>query len=244
MVYRANLVNHLINSLVWGLFLFIQVYLLTSKVSSIAGWDRPALLLLTGVYDLVIGIFYLLFSRGFRDIAEIILMGKLDLYLLKPLDSQFHLSLREVNLPGSVRCFLGILIISLLSFQYHLTFSFTALCLFIVSTIGSVIFLYSAWFLVLTLLIWAPRVENLVDLLYTLTGLGKYPREILKPFPTSILTFLILPTLLTVSIPTKILLNNTSLPEIIGFNLFGLILLILSRKFWKFGLKFYTGGSI
>jgi ABC-2 type transport system permease protein len=244
MVYRASLINHLINSVSWSIFLFVSVFFLTSKVSSIAGWDRAHLLLLAGVYNLIIGLFYVLFSRGLRDMSEIILMGKLDQYLLKPIDSQFHLSVREVNIPGSIRCIIGTIIIILVSAQANIYVSLLSFLMFLFSIAVTILFLYSIWFLVLTLLIWFPRLENLIDLLYAASGLGRYPREVLKPMQASPFAFLALPFFLTVSIPTKQLIGTATIQETCIFITLSVFLFLASRFFWKYALKSYTGSSI
>lgn len=243
-VYRANLLNHFINSLTWSGFIIIAIFFLTERLTSIAGWDRSHLLLLAGMYNLVMGLFYMLFSRSFRDLAPIIFYGKLDSYLLKPIDSQFHVSLREVNIPGLIRVGLGVIMVAVLGYQAGAHVTLVSLILFLLVTIASVVFLYASWFMILTLLIWFPRLDNLVDFLYSTSGLGKYPREVLKPFSGSVFIFLIVPFFLTVSVPTKQLLGEASPSEVIGFSLLALGLIVCSRFFWKFALRSYVGGSV
>lgn len=244
MVYRTNLLNHFINSLTWAGFLFVSVFFLTERVSSIAGWDRNHLLLLTSMYNLVIGLFYMIFSRGFRDLAEIIYMGKLDAYLLKPIDSQFHVSLREVNIPGGIRILIGAIFVGILLVNMHIRLELFPFLLFLVATIASVVFLYGSWFLILTLLIWFPRLENLNDFLYSTSGLGKYPREVLKPFSGTLFILPLLPFFLTVSIPTKQLLGEATGMEVGLFCLGAMVLFLGSRSFWRFALRSYAGGSV
>jgi len=244
LVYRANLVNHVINSVAWTFFLFMSVFLLTSQVPSIAGWDRSSLLILASMYNLVIGVFYVICTTGFRDMASVIFLGKLDMYLLKPIDSQFHVSLHAVNLPGLVRPLIGAVCIAILLAQNNLHPSAFSLFLFVASLIVTLVFLYSVWFLIMTLLIWFPRLENLVELIFGISGQGKNPREVLKPFGSSPLIFLILPFFLTVSVPAKQLLGKGNLIEIIIFGAVAIVLFILSQLFWKYALRSYVGGSV
>jgi ABC-2 type transport system permease protein len=244
MVYRANLLNHLLNSLTWAGFLFVSVSFLTARVSSIAGWDRNHLLLLTSMYNLVIGLFYMIFSRGFRDLAEIIYLGKLDMFLLKPLDSQFQVSLREVNIPGGIRVVIGIALVCYMLVRMGFSVSFVSLGLCLVAVIAAVILLYAMWFLILTLLIWFPRLENLNDFLYSTSGLGKYPREVLKPFGGMIFILPLVPFFLTVSIPTRQLLGELAGTELLYFCLLALGVFVAARLFWRFALRFYSGGSV
>ncbi|HSW89372.1 MAG TPA: ABC-2 family transporter protein [Patescibacteria group bacterium] len=242
--YRASLLNHVVNSLTWSGFLFISVLLLTNKVSSIAGWDRNALLLLAGMYNLVMGIYHSIFAKSLHGMAEIVLYGKLDAYLLKPFDSQFHLSLREVNIPGFLRCVIGIIMVAVLAPQNHIVLTVSTLVLFLLTLTISVVFLYSSWFSTLTLLIWFPRMDNLIDLMYGTSGLGRYPKEVIAPFHGTFMFFLLLPFFLVVSIPTKVLLDSANYLEIGLLSLLAVFFLFFSRYFWKFALRSYSGGSV
>ena len=224
--------------------MFMSVFLLTSQISSIAGWNRPSLLILASMYNLVIGVFYVICTTGFRDMASVIFLGKLDMYLLKPIDSQFHVSLHAVNLPGLVRPLIGAICIAVLLAQIDLHPSVISLFLFVVSLIVTLVFLYSVWFLIMTLLIWFPRLDNLVELIFGISGQGKNPRQVLKPFGGSPLIFLILPFFLTVSVPTEQLLGKGNILEVIIFGAIAVVLFLLSKLFWKFALRSYVGGSV
>src|SRR3972149_8688112 len=63
--YRSNFVNSVVSSTAWGVFSLVSIVLLTYRVQSVFGWTREEILLLTGVYSVVIGVFHTLFSRNF-----------------------------------------------------------------------------------------------------------------------------------------------------------------------------------
>ena len=102
--------------------------------------------------------------------------------------------------------------------------------------------LYSIWFIVCTLIIWFPRLSNLVDLLYNLNGLARFPPEMIYGLKNFFLLFLI-PFTLTIALPTKVLFNRVLNGEIILLTAISFVLFWLSRKFWKFALRYYTSAS-
>lgn len=240
--YRIHLYNGIVNSFVWGGFLFVSVILLTSKISSIVGWSRADLLVLAAMYNVVIGLFYMIFSRNFHDFSDIIHMGRLDMFLTKPVDSQFLLSFRTVNYAGLTRCLIGIALTSLLLVREGVRVGAGELLGAALATLAAVWLLYGIWFIVVTLLIWFSRLSNLVDLLYTSTGFGRYPAETLRSAP-QILIFLILPFFLTVSVPSKFLLGKGNVGELGILLVVAFLAVATSHLFWKFALRYYTGAS-
>src|SRR5438094_763144 len=108
--YRQTFFYSIFSSLLWSALTMTTMLLLTSKTSSVYGWSRNQLLLLTAIYNVFFGVFYFLFSHNFRQFARLIDMGELDSFLTKPLDSQFFISLREASFSSLSRSCLGIAI--------------------------------------------------------------------------------------------------------------------------------------
>jgi len=243
LVYRAAFIQGILTSIFWGVFLILSVFLLTTKISSIAGWDRMDLLVLASMYNVVVGLFYVLFSIGFHDLSTIIHTGKLDLYLLKPIDSQFLTSTLMVNFPNVIRCIAGVVTTGVLLHIMGVSVSLASILLCVAATAVSVLLFYSSWFILSTFLIWYSNLYNLIEILYMTTGFGRYPREVLNYVPL-LLTCIIIPFFLTVSIPTKILLGKGSLQELLLLCVLAFGSFIVSRVFWKFALRYYSGASI
>src|SRR3989338_5044991 len=155
LMYRANFVNSLISSLVWCVFSFVFIILLTSKTTVIHGWTRGELILLMALYNIIIGgIFHTLFSSNFHRFSNIIHFGQLDSFLLKPLDSQFLLSSQSINYTSLARIIIGIIVSIYISAQINLHVNIVNILMFIFLSIAGLILLYSIWFVVLTTTIW------------------------------------------------------------------------------------------
>ncbi|MEK7127289.1 MAG: ABC-2 family transporter protein, partial [Patescibacteria group bacterium] len=72
----------------------LMVNFIFSKVNEIAGWQKNELFLLMGTYYIVWGIFFGLFIQNLSRINKYVSRGELDLFLTKPVDSQFYTSTR------------------------------------------------------------------------------------------------------------------------------------------------------
>lgn len=240
--YKANFITSIISSVGWGVFSILFIILLTSKTSSIYGWSREEIILLTGFYNIIIGTFHVLFSRNFERFSDIIFFGQLDSLLLKPADSQFLLSFWFFNYIGLLRVIIGIIFSFYMLFQMHISFTIITIAIYVIFSAVGIILLYSLWYILLTLTIWFTRLSNVVDLLSQINGITRHPPEIFTRFKGFILIFL-LPLTLIVALPTKVFLNKLSFAEGAELILFALMLFFISRKFWKIALRFYTSAS-
>lgn len=241
-IYRGNFINSLIGSTIWGVFHFISIIMLTSKVSSVYGWTRNELIMLTASFSFLWGFFHLFFAINFEEMAEIINKGDLDQYLLKPLDSQFLLSLRRVSFSGFIRTIIGFIVLFYIISSKHLQVSIINIFAYLLLVGCGLVLIYSIWFLLATIIIWFPKLTNLVAFLFNISGISRYPSEIVKELNTFTFIFL-LPLVIFVSTPTKALLNRLLIGDIFELVFLMILLLLASRKFWKFALRYYTSAS-
>lgn len=240
--YRVAFINTFLVGIIWGCFLLVSAIFLTTKIDSIGGWSRIDLILLSAMYNVVMGSFYVLVAPNFHDIPEIIQYGRLDLFLARPMDAQFLLQWRTVNLGGLGRLTLGIIAVAIIMAKEGisptpLTILMASLCVLL-----SCLFLYGVWASASCFLFWQSRLTNIIDLLYTTTGFGRYPRETLFSLPF-LLAFVATPFFLTVSTPTRILRGAVHPQDIGVLFLATCASLLLSRVMWKLGLRGYTSAS-
>lgn len=240
--YRVNFINSLIGGVIWGIFTISSILLLTGNSRSIYGWSRTELLLFTGSHSIIIGVFHTIFSRNFQRFSEIIHLGQLDSILLKPVDSQFLLSLWIVNYVNITRSIMGFIFTLYIALHAHYTITLSGIFNYCILLCIGLLLLYSIWFIILTFIIWATSLSNLVDLLYTTSGMARFPTDMYKGIVPYVFLF-ILPITLVVTTPTKMLLHRALAGDFFLLLFFTILLFTVSRFFWKFALRFYTSAS-
>jgi ABC-2 type transport system permease protein len=241
-VYRVNFINNLLSSTVWGIFILVSMLLLTTRVPLAFGWTRAEMLVLTGMFTTTLGFFHGLFTRNFEQLSRIINSGRLDALLMKPIDSQFLVSMRTVNYAAIPRIIVGSLFSIYFLREQPVPVTMSSLLIFFVLIACGFLLLYSLWMLVVTLTMWFTRLSNLVDLMFSITGISRYPREMYQSVPSA-LFLMILPLTFIMISPTKMLLQKSSYVEAVGLIMMTGLFFFLSRKFWQFALKFYTSAS-
>ncbi len=241
-VYRANFMNNILGSSIWGVFSILSIILMMSKTPSLFGWSRDEIFLLTGVYSLFIGIFHTFFSRNFERLTSQVRLGLLDAVLTKPIDSQFAVSTSIVNFASLIRILTGAGFVWYVLAIAHIPVTPITMGLFLVFTVVGLLLLYSIWFMVATFIIWFPDLSNLIDFLYSYSNIGRYPREMYLQV-NKFLFFFVLPLTFFVVSPAKALIGNLNTFDVLGLCSIAVVFFSISRIFWKFALRHYTSAS-
>lgn len=240
-VYRMSFINNLISSLVWAGLTIVTTLLITNNTKTLFGWTKWEILLLTGTYTLIWGIFNIFLSKNVHEMPYLIDSGRLDKILMLPVDSQFMVGFTRMNPVASIRLIIGSIVIFASLQHLGIGISLFTLLSYIVLLIFSSVIVYSVWQIALTSLIWFEQLSNLIDLMYSVSGMMRYPSEMY----TNISQFIVVafPFLLVSVIPTRFLLNTVSTSTLLLFSSASFFLLSLSILFWRRALRSYTSAN-
>lgn len=242
LIYRSNFINNLLSSSVWAVFAFITIILLTGKTQTIGGWNRSELMLLTAIYSILIGLFHTFLTRNFERMPIVINKGLLDSVLLMPIDAQFVLTTRLMNFTSLIRVVAGLVFVAIILTSGHISINVIGIIGVLMLLLVGLLLLYTIWFLVLTFVIYNPQLSNLVDLMFTVSSFGKYPRGMFQVLPREF--FLAILPLTFVSVPSvQMLLGRMTPFEYVGLFGYCTVLFVVTRVFWLYSLRHYTSAS-
>lgn len=242
LAYRTSFINNIISSLGWGMFQIIWITLLTNKAKIAFGWKQDEMIFLAMGYIVSLGIFHFFFSRNFDAFSRIIDRGEFDSHLLKPLDTQFLISTMILSIANIIRTFVGIGLMIWWAIIHHYHVGIFELLNFSFLIGVGVMVMYSIWFIFITTLIWYPNLNNMVDFLYTINGLARYPSEMLR-MSGKLILYLFIPLSLVVATPIRVIIQKNLWPDELLLLGICALLFTISRKFWKYSLKYYTSAS-
>lgn len=239
--YRINFVLAVLNSLLnlggslFGLFLFYRTGYQPG------GWPWEAALVVLGIYTVMDGMYGTFLAPNLSRIVQLIQDGTLDFVLLKPMDSQFWLSARNLSLWGLPNVAFGLVMIGYAAVKLGVTAG--ALAHGLLFFIPGLLVLYSLWFILGTFSIWFVKIYNVTFVLRSILEAGKYPLDAYPAGFRFFFTFLI-PVAFLTTIPARAVTGGGLDPVLLGaaFAL-GVALLAVSRAFWRFALRFYTSAS-
>ena len=240
--YKTNILIDLITSilsLIGSIFL-LSIFFQNNGI--IGGWEFEQALIIQGIYTILNGITNTWFNPNLTEIVKHVREGTLDFVLLKPIDSQFFISLKKIAPSGFLEIMLGFVLL-LYCFkinQININISFLTLCL--ITMIFSICILYSLWFFISTTTIWFVKTWNATEVLRSFLYIGRFP---LNSFSLSIRIFfsVFIPIAFITTIPAEVFLGLSQIWKILLEFIIAAIFLFTSRKFWIFALRFYSSAS-
>jgi len=241
--YRLDaLFNFIFTSGIWALLNITSMYVIAIKAKTVFGWATGELVLLSCIYNVFIGVFGFLFARGFNEFSEIVDTGKLDLFLTKPLDAQLYLSIRTLGINYLLRTLIGIVLAMITISVYQLNVTWMRVPLFVVTSAIGVLLLYSILFGLNIFTVWAPRLDNINELFYSLRSLGRYPRDSFRQLG-EVGFVLLSPFVIILATPVKMLLGTATLYDFFELLIAAVVMFAITRLFWKYALRHYTSAS-
>jgi ABC-2 type transport system permease protein len=238
--YRVNFAIAAITSLgnlagsLFGLFLFYR------NGYTFEGWTWEEALVVLGIFTLLQGFSATFLAPNLNQIVQQVQLGTLDFVLLKPISSQFWLSTRSVSPWGFPDLLFGLILIGYAGGQ--LGVSPHAYLISIIPLAFGLLSLYSLWFVLGATSIWFVKVYNVTEVLRGLVEAGRFPMAAYPVAYRFFFTFIV-PVAFLTTIPAEALLNRTEPLWLVGAAGLAIVLLLVSRAFWQFALRFYTSAS-
>ena len=240
--YRANFFIQLLQSLVSLGTGLVVLSLLFQRTTEIAGWSRPELLIVMGVFTMIAGIVGFAIEPNMGRLIDDIQKGTLDFALTKPADTQLLVSVREFRVWKLADVVLGIGVLIWGAAQVNSTIQPSDLAGFIVTLTIGIVALYCFWLMLSAAAFWLVRVGEIQELFAGLYRSGQYPIAVYPGWLRFSLTFLV-PLAIAITIPAEALTSRLTAAQLLLSLGFVIVLTIGTRLFWRAGLRRYSGAS-
>jgi ABC-2 type transport system permease protein len=240
--YRVNFWLQLLQSAVALAVGLVGLALVFRHTSDLAGWSRPELLAVMGVHILIGGVIGALIQPNMLRLMEDVKEGTLDFALIKPVDAQALVSVREIRLWRLVDVAVGTVVLVVALAQLGERVEPLALLAFAVALACGAAMIYSFWLMLTSVAFWVVRVDEMINLFEGLYAAGRWPVGIYPGWLQGLLTFLV-PVAFAVTVPAEALTGR------LGAGSFALALalacglLLLARLVWRGGLRRDAGAS-
>lgn len=236
---RIALSIFLIGKLLRFFFFFGFIVFLLKGTKSLAGYNLTQTLLFFLTFNLIDTVSQFLFREVYR-FRPLIISGGFDLVLSKPISALF----RSLMGGADVIDLITIVPLTIATFfvAHLLNPSFLQSVFYILLLINGLIIAAAFHIFVLGLGIVSFEIDHTIMIYRDLFNLGRFPIDIYKEPLRSIITFLI-PIGMMVSFPAKAIMGLMNPIGILWSLAFGILILLLSFKFWNFALKKYSSAS-
>ena len=222
MTFRLNFLIECASSVTWtamNLGFYLLIFQHTNQIGADTGWGKWEFFAFLATTMIVNSIVQAFFMPNCEDVSELIRTGGLDFALLKPIDTQFLISLEKVDWSSLANFAAGVilLVVSLGVMTSRaadpLVLSPMTVALYVFYVLCGVAILYSLMISLSATSIWLGQNRSLYDFWFYITNFSRYPMEIYdgrwgRPLRWAF-TYLI-PVLIVVNVPAQIIARPVS----------------------------------
>ena len=240
--YRTNFLIQLLQSAVSVVTAIVVLKLVYSQTESLNGWSEAELLVVLGIQLLLGGVIRTTIQPNMHRLMEEVRDGKLDFALTKPEDSQVLVSIRDVQIWRAVDVIAGAAVLG-----YGLSGLDRAVTvgdglLFLALLVVGAVLIYCFWLVIATLAFWIVNVWSIMELFDGLWQTGRFPVSIYPIWLRLGVTFLI-PIAFAITVPAEAATGRLSWETAALAVGFCVVLFSVTRWWWRFGLRHYSGAS-
>lgn len=252
MTFRGNFIIECVSSLSWmamNLGYYVLIFQFTTSIGEDSGWGKYEFFVFLATTLFVNSIVQAFFMPNCEEFSELIRTGGLDFALLKPIDTQFLISLHKVDWSSLANfVFAGTLLGYSLA---HLPQwpSAVQMVLYPVYVICGVAIMYALMISLSATSVWLGRNQTLYDFWFYITNFSRYPMEIYRGTVGSPLRWFftfIIPVLVVVNVPAQLMAKPLAAQSwpLAGFALVAAAgSLWVSRRIFRSAMTSYRSAS-
>ena len=240
--YRANFWLQLLQAAIQLLTGLAVLGLVFSQTPALNGWTQPQLLAVMGVHILMGGVIGAFIQPSMERLRQDIRQGTFDYVLTKPEDIQVLSSIREIRIWQTVDVIVGGVVLAVAIRELGQSLGVVEALAFGAALVLGGLMIYSFWLIVTTVAFWIVRIDEIAELFQGVSQSGRWPVTIYPEWLRVSLTFLV-PIAFAVTVPAQALTQRLTPDAFAVALVFAVVVLVVSRAFFRFGLRHYSGAS-
>jgi len=244
MMFKVNFVLWIFVETLWFALQLAFMGVLYEHTDLIGGWSKWEVIALSGASQFLMQLVSITVMTNLTNLSELIRTGKLDFFLLLPVNTRFLISTRKFEAGNVFNALLGLAVLAYALSRLGVRPSALQAAGFVLLCTAGLMIHYSLMFLLAIIAFWTVRAQGIVWGYYNLFNIarlpdGAIPRGVFK----AVFTF-VLPMLLVSNVPVKLLTDRLQSPAEMGV----LLLLaagcfLVSEWVWRRAMRQYTSAS-
>ncbi len=213
MSFRTNFVLETISSLSWVLMnlgFYVLIFRYAPEIGKGTGWGQYQFFMFLATGLLINSVVQMVFMINAEEFTEAVRTGALDFVLVRPIDTQFFISIRRFDWSALGNFLLGIALgVYALGKMGHLPTALQLILYALYVGCGIAIY-YSLMIALAAATVWMGRNLTVLDFWFYITIFARYPMEIYSGPVGGVLRWaftFVLPVLIVVNVPARMLLR-------------------------------------
>ena len=218
-----------------------SLLLLYRFTPSVRGWSQPEALMLAGIYRAAESVIALQLAPNMAAMSGYVRKGDLDFLLLRPVSSQFLVSLRWIWPSEIVNALGGVALAVGAGAMAGAHWGIGGVVLAIAFALCGLVALYALWFAAAALSLWLVH-SSLDEMFGSLFDTARYPVSFFRGPARALLTFAF-PVAFVTTFPAEALLGRADWRLLPAGAALAAVTLIGSHLLWQRGLRVYGSAS-
>jgi ABC-2 type transport system permease protein len=211
MTFRSNFIIECLSSLSWmamNLGYYLLIFQFTSTIGRDSGWGKYEFFAFLATTLFINSVVQAFFMPNAEEFSELIRTGGLDFALLKPIDTQFLISLQKVDWSALSNFLFAAGLLGFALFNLTHLPTLVQIVLYPLYLACGVAILYSLMIALAATSVWLGRNQTLYEFWFYITNFSRYPMEIYQGTIGSPLRWFftfIIPLLVVVNVPAQLM---------------------------------------
>jgi ABC-2 type transport system permease protein len=240
--YRASFVATIAVGIIHLVLSLIPVLLLYSFTDAVNGWSRGEVIALSGMYQAAFALLAMTVQANMHRMSSSIREGELDLILIRPVSSQFYVTLRWVDPAEIFNVLIGLGVVAIGLGRAGVVPSLAGMAQAALLVGCGMVLLTAVWSAFVYLAFWFTSVNSISMLTRDVMDAGRFPLAF-YPATVRLLLGFVFPVGFATTFPVEALAGRSSWGTVaVGIGL-GILALALLRAYWRYAVRFYSSAS-
>jgi len=214
MTFRVNFLINVASSISWVLMnlgFYLLVFRFAPSIGARTGWEQWPFFAFLATGLLINSAVHALFMVNADELSELIRTGNLDFVLLRPIDTQFVVSLTRIDWSALGNFCVGLVLLGTALVRMNYVPGVLECLLYAFFVVCGVAIYYSLMIALAASSVWLGRNLSLLDFWFYITTFARYPMEIYQGrFGTPLRAAFtwVIPVLVVVNVPARLLVQS------------------------------------
>lgn len=214
MTFRVNFLINVASSISWVLMnlgFYLLIFRFAPSIGASTGWEQWPFFAFLATGLLINSAVHALFMVNADELSELIRTGNLDFVLLRPIDTQFVVSLTRIDWSALGNFCVGLVLLGTALVRMNHVPGLLECVLYVFFLVCGVAIYYSLMIALAASSVWLGRNLSLLDFWFYITTFARYPMEIYQGrfgAPLRAAFTWLIPVLVVVNVPARLLVQS------------------------------------
>lgn len=240
--FRVNILTTVVIGLVQIAIGLIPILLLYSYTGEVRGWSQADVIVLLGLHGTLTGLLAMFVGRNMWAMTDYVTKGELDLLLIRPVNTQFHITTRWIRPDQAFNVIAGLVVAGVGFARGDAAPGAGGFFQATIVFLAGFVLIACVWSALSYMAFWTHSVSTVIMFFQDVMQAGRYPVTFYPGMMRAIFTAIV-PLAFATTFPAQAVTEGVSwwvAPAAVGFAAFAVVLL---RLLWSHAIRRYSSAS-